>query len=226
MRLVESLKHGQEKIESMNAGLRKSMESTFRHWPEVINKRITDMRSLSLPWSPSWHFFDFSANDEAVNLSDCAGLKAVYERLSPTLGEETFVGEWYTLTQETINAFATVTEDQQWIHTDPERAATESPFKSTIAHGFLTLSLIPKLTNNINPDKTDYPEARMIVNVGLNKVMFLTPVKTGKRLRASTRIIKLVPLKRGLEIVREVRVQVENSHRPACLAEMVIRLYF
>lgn len=226
MRLVESFKQGQEKIESMNAGLRKSVGSTFRHWPEVINKRITDMRNLSLPWSPSWHFFDFSANDEAVNLSDCAGLKAVYERLNPSLGEETFVGEWYTLTQQTIDEFAQVTEDQQWIHTDPERAATESPFKSTIAHGFLTLSLIPKLTNTIQPEKAEYPEARMIVNVGLNKVMFLTPVKTGKRIRARTRVIKLVPLKRGLEIVREVRIQVENSSRPACVAEIVIRLYF
>jgi acyl dehydratase len=103
-------------------------------------------------------------------------------------GKVTFVGEWHSVEQECIDQFAEVTGDKQWIHTDPIRAAKELPFKATIAHGFLTLSLIPKLTNSVDLDSNPYPEPKMVINFGLNQVRFPYPVKAGTRVRA---IIKL-----------------------------------
>ncbi len=81
-------------------------------------------------------------------------------RFYKKINTETFSGEWHLVEQECIDQFAMVTGDNQWIHTNPERAAKESPFKATIAHGFLTLSLIPKLTNSVNVDNNPYPEAK------------------------------------------------------------------
>ena len=111
------------------------------------------------------------------------------KKLELQLDQETFVGEWFTVEQECINQFAEVTGDQQWIHTDPIRAAKESPFKSTIAHGFLTLALLPKLTDAVDDSNNPFPEAKMIVNYGLNQVRFPFPVKAGARIRARKRIL-------------------------------------
>ncbi|WP_064609072.1 MaoC family dehydratase [Photobacterium sp. J15] len=146
--------------------------------------------------------------------------------LNETLGEVIHVGKWLTVDQERINAFADVTEDHQWIHTDPERAAAESPFKTTIAHGFLTLSLLSVLTDSVDPENQKFPTAKMTVNVGLNKVRFPYPVKSDNRVRASTKIQSVTPIKRGLEIVQELTIEIEGVRRPGCVAESVIRLMF
>ena len=97
---------------------------------------------------------------------------ALYAELQNRLGEETHVGEWLQVTQALINQFATVTGDHQWIHTDPERAAAESPFKTTIAHGFLTLALLPQLTGSVDESTPEFPTARMVVNFGREQVRF------------------------------------------------------
>ncbi len=146
--------------------------------------------------------------------------------LNASLGEEIHVGDWLLLDQERINQFADATDDHQWIHTDPERAITESPFKTTIAHGFLTLSLLSVLTDSVDPENNRYPSAKMTVNYGLNQVRFPYPVKVGNRVRARTKIQSVTPIKRGLEIVQEITVEIENCRRPGCVAESVIRLYF
>ncbi len=148
------------------------------------------------------------------------------ETLAPEVGEEIHVGQWFEVTQERIQQFANVTEDQQWIHTDPVRAEEESPFKTTIAHGFLTLALLPVLTDSVNPDIPQYPSAKMAVNYGLNQVRFPYPVKAGSRIRARTRLARVEPMKRGLELVKEVTVEIEGMRRPACVAESVVRLFF
>ncbi|WP_371188579.1 MaoC family dehydratase [Thalassotalea maritima] len=149
-----------------------------------------------------------------------------YDELVAKLGEETHIGEWYTIEQDCINQFADVTGDNQWIHTDPERAVKESPFRAPIAHGFLTLSLIPKLTDTVNPDNNPYPDARMVINVGLNKVRFPYPVKAGARVRFRTRLIEVTAQKRSIDIVNEQTLEVENSKRLGCVAETVLRLYY
>ncbi len=227
MRLVESIKQGQEKLESLNTEIKNRVESTLKHWPETLNKKVSDIRNMSLPWTQYFHFFH--EPDETQSLVEdkapSDSFIALRERLHAQLGEESYVGEWFTVDQACIDQFAHVTGDHQWIHTDPERAVKESPFKATIAHGFLTLSLIPMLTDTVNPEKNDYPEARLVVNYGMNKVVFPAPVKAGKRIRARTRIIKIQTLRRGLELVREVKIEIENSKRPACIAELVVRLY-
>ena len=233
MRLVDSLKQGQEKLESLNSEIKSRVgttknrvESTLKQWPETINKKVTDLRSRTLPWTQYFHFFtDTDSKPVIEDLAVSEKFSALNQRLQAELGIETFVGEWFQVDQQCIDQFAKVTGDHQWIHTDPERAAQESPFKTTIAHGFLTLSLIPYLTDTVTPQKNDYPEARMVVNYGMNKVVFPAPVKVGKRIRARSRIIAIKPIRRGLELIKEVTIEVENSKRTACVAEMVLRLY-
>jgi len=226
MRLVDSLKQGQEKLESINLDLKNRVE-TLKTWPETINKKVSDIRNMSLPWTQYFHFFhdveETASAPEQRKLSD--KFMALHQRLQAELGEETYIGDWFLVDQACIDQFAAATGDHQWIHTDPERSALESPFKTTIAHGFLTLSLIPKLTNTVNPEKKDYPEARLVVNYGMNKVVFPAPVRANARIRARSRIIDIKFLRRGLELVREVTIEIENTKRPACVAEMILRLY-
>jgi acyl dehydratase len=150
----------------------------------------------------------------------------VYKELKEQLGQEIYVGEWETIDQHCINQFAEVTGDTQWIHTDPDRARKESPFKSTIVHGFLTLSLIPKLTNTMSSTSIVYPEARMMVNYGLNQVRFPYPVKSGSKVRARVRLVGVTPINNSIELVNEISIEVENRKRFACVAETVFRLYF
>ncbi len=165
-----------------------------------------------------------SSKTETIELPPEAS--KLMDELMQTLGDEIHVGNWLTVDQERIDSFADVTEDHQWIHTDPERASAESPFKTTIAHGFLTLSLLSVLTDSVDPASMKFPTAKMTVNYGLNKVRFPYPVKSGNRLRARTRIQSVTPIRRGLEIVQEISIEIEGCRRPGCVAESVIRLYF
>ncbi|HAS6346943.1 MaoC family dehydratase [Vibrio sp. IRLE0018] len=150
----------------------------------------------------------------------------VYQELSEKIGEVIHVGSWLHIDQERINQFGMVTEDMQWIHTDPERAAKESPFKTTVAHGFLTLALLPKLTDSVNPENSLFPSAKMVVNIGLNQVRFPYPVKAGNNVRASSKLIKVTPIKKGLEVEREIKVEIEGVRRPAAVVVSVIQLHF
>ncbi|EIU7611088.1 MaoC family dehydratase [Vibrio vulnificus] len=170
------------------------------------------------------------AVNEEVSLPEPIVLKPeaqlVYNELSEKIGQVIHVGDWIHVDQERINQFGLVTEDMQWIHTDPERAAVESPFKTTIAHGFLTLALLPKLTDSVNPDNNLFPTAKMVVNIGLNQVRFPYPVKSGNNLRASSTLTKVTPIKKGLEIEREIKVEIEGVRRPAAVVVSVIQIHF
>lgn len=142
-------------------------------------------------------------------------------------GAEIAVGDWLQIDQQRINAFAEATGDLQWIHVDPQRAAVESPYASTIAHGFLTLSLLPLLTQANAPGQFEknYPGMRLRVNYGLNKVRFPAPVRPGDRLRARTTVLEAAPAGEGVEIIYLLTVEIEGSDKPACVAEQVIRVY-
>ena len=182
--------------------------------------------TLNNPWFSQFSPVDAEEDKNDKPLIQVPEAEKTYNSLLEKMNTETFLGEWHLVDQECIDQFAKVTGDQQWIHTDPMRATKESPFKSTIAHGFLTLSLIPKLTNSVNLDSNPYPEAKMVINFGLNQVRFPYPVKAGTRVRASIKLVNLVPMKRSIEVVNEVSIEVENSKRLACVAETVLRLYF
>nr|WP_218891236.1 MaoC family dehydratase [Actinomycetospora corticicola] len=138
------------------------------------------------------------------------------------VGRELGPGDWFTVDQSRVDGFADDTEDHQWIHVDPERAAS-SPFGGTIAHGFLTLSLLPHLANSAR--RLD--GVTMGVNYGLNKVRFPAPVKVGSRVRATVTITDAEDLPGdGVQVVSKVTVEIEGSEKPACIAEWVTRAYF
>ncbi|WP_051215672.1 MaoC family dehydratase [Granulicoccus phenolivorans] len=125
------------------------------------------------------------------------------------------------ITQERINGFAKVTEDEQWIHVDPERAAAESPFGSTIAHGFLTLSLISRFMFSA----LEVTETTQVINMGLNKVRFLSPVKAGSEVSAVIKIDDVTEAKGALQATLTATIGVPGSEKPACIAQFIFRYY-
>ena len=151
----------------------------------------------------------------------------VLERYRQMAGSEIAVGEWLTVEQERIDAFAAATGDLQWIHIDPARAAVESPYKGTVAHGFLTLSLLPLLTQANAPGRFEenYPGMRLRVNYGMNKVRFPAPVKPGDRIRARTAVVAADPAGNGVEITYCLTIEIEGQDKPACVAEQLVRVY-
>jgi acyl dehydratase len=149
------------------------------------------------------------------------------EFLQPQLHTEIHVGHWLTIDQERINRFAEVTGDVQWIHIDPERASRESPYGATVAHGYLTLSLLPFLTESNHPDffQKNYPGMRMRVNYGLNRVRFPAPVVASSRIRARTVLQDIEKAGEAVQITYLITVEIEGGDKPACVAEFIARVY-
>ena len=146
-------------------------------------------------------------------ISGIEGYKALQGQ---PLGES----EWLKVDQDRINQFADATGDHQWIHVDVERAK-QGPFGAPIAHGFLTLSLIPSLTGGLL--KID--GVRMGINYGLNRVRFPSPVRVGSRVKASVKNLSIEDVQGGIQVVNEVTISIEGQDKPACVAETVSRLY-
>ena len=128
---------------------------------------------------------------------------------------------WLQITQERIDQFAEATGDPQWIHVDPEKAA-QGPFGTTIAHGFLTLSLLVKFTIEARPDEDEF---KMGINYGVNRVRFPAPVPVGSKLRAHFKVLEVTDIEGGIQAVVEGTVEREGSEKPVCVAEMVSRHY-
>ena len=143
-------------------------------------------------------------------------------------GEEEGVGEWLTVDQDRINTFADATLDHQFIHIDPEKSAELSPYKVTIAHGFLTLSLIVHLGGSIPPLKPEALEGvYMGVNYGLDKVRFPAPVPVDSQIRARHRLVSVELKNPGtIQLKREVIVEIEGGKKPVCIAESLVRLMY
>ena len=151
-------------------------------------------------------------------------MKRTFEKLSDLarhVGEEVAVSDWLTITQEQVNLFAEATGDHQWIHVDPERAS-KGPFGAPIAHGFLTLSLLPKLLES----SIELRETRMGVNYGLNRVRFTAPVPVGSRLRSRAKLLAADAIDNGgWQFTWNVTIEREGSDKPACVAESISRRY-
>ncbi len=137
------------------------------------------------------------------------------------VGKEIGVSDWVKIDQERINLFADATGDHQWIHVDAERAARELPTKATIAHGFLTLSLVPMLTQSISRIKS----IKRGINYGTNKVRFTNMVPVNSRVRARHKLLKAEPKAGGMQLTSEITVEIEGQDRPACIAETVGVMY-
>jgi acyl dehydratase len=150
-------------------------------------------------------------------------MPTVFEKpadLEAAVGRALGASEWLQVTQERVNLFADATDDHQWIHVDPQRAAA-GPFGGTIAHGFLTLSLLSRLVETaFAVDHT-----RMGVNYGLNRVRFPAPVPAGARLRAHFTLLAWEPVDGGAQMVTGVTVECEGQPKPVCVAEWVTRRY-
>jgi acyl dehydratase len=141
--------------------------------------------------------------------------------LNSLIGQEVAVSDWMRIEQPRINAFAVATEDQQWIHVDVERATRESPYRAPIAHGYLTLSLLPCLFRSaIRIDGT-----RMSVNYGLNRVRFPAPVRAGANIRARFLLAELTDIKGGVQLEWQIEVDCEGSVKPVCTANTLMRCY-
>jgi acyl dehydratase len=146
------------------------------------------------------------------------------DELQTLVGQELGVGPWLEVTQERINAFADVTEDHQFIHVDPERAA-KTPFGTTVAHGFLTLSLLPALGGDREGIKVDL-HPKMVVNYGLNRVRFVSPVKVGSKIRLRTTLQAVDEVSPGIyQLTNLQTIEIEGGERPALVAESLSRYY-
>lgn len=144
------------------------------------------------------------------------------QSLHELVGRELPPTDWFTITQERIQQFAEATEDHQWIHLDAERARTESPYGATIAHGFLTLSLISYFMKQAIQIRTG---VRLAVNYGSNRVRFPSPVKVNARIRARFTVLTLKELPDALEALFAASIESESSDKPCCVAEWIVRYY-
>lgn len=145
----------------------------------------------------------------------------------PKIGSEIHCGPWLEIDQQRIDAFAAATGDLQWIHTEPQRAVKESPYGGTIAHGYLTLSLLPYLTESNAPGffERNYPGMRLRLNYGLNRVRFPAPVLAGARIRSRTTVKELERAGEGVQFTYLITVEIEGNDKPACVAEFLARVY-
>ncbi|MDR9826667.1 MaoC family dehydratase [Vibrio sp. FNV 38] len=236
MKVVDMFKHRSEAVTKYQEELKQKVSPGVREYWEGIRHKTNNRAFFN--WLKEVN--DLAVNEPSIEPVD-EKLKAkkvpasveikpeaqlVLDQLQEQIGDVIHTGDWLMIDQGRINSFAGVTEDEQWIHTDPERAEQESPFKTTIAHGFLTLALLPRLTDSVDPDNTMFPTAKMVVNIGLNSVRFPYPVKSGNNVRAVSTLTKVTPIKKGLEIEREIKVQIEGIRRPGAIVTSVIQLHF
>jgi acyl dehydratase len=150
----------------------------------------------------------------------------VLASLQARVGQQIHLSDWFDVTQERINAFAEATGDHQWIHVDRERAARESPWKTTIAHGYLTLSLYPLLRGLVDATQPLFPGVKQVINYGLDKLRFPNAVKSGSRVRARCVLLKVEEVTGGLQMTEQYTVEIDGQAKPACVAEAIMRAYF
>ena len=148
------------------------------------------------------------------------GLNVNYEDLADQVGARLGPTEWLVIDQARIDRFAEATDDHQWIHVDPQ-AAADGPFGGTIAHGYLTLSLV----NRFMPELLTVTDASMGVNYGCEKVRFPSPVRVGSRIRGKGELVSAEPVGGGLQVLVRVTVEIEGQDRPACVADTLSRFF-
>jgi acyl dehydratase len=163
---------------------------------------------------------------QSTNMSDKAS--AAVAIFAKSIGASDGAGEWIAVDQKRINLFADATLDHQFIHIDPEKSAKLSPYKVTIAHGFLTLSLIPHLTSSIAPrDARAYEGVVMGVNYGLDKVRFPAPVPVNSKLRAERTLLEAqLKAPNTVQLKQQITIEIEGAAKPACVAEFLTRLIY
>ena len=142
-----------------------------------------------------------------------------FSALRQRLGQEIAVSDWFEMPQDRISQFAETTDDHQWIHIDPARAEVESPYRTTIAHGFLTLSMVSAMLRNA----VRLPRQRIGINYGLNRVRFMNAVPSGSRIRGRFVPSEMKEIEGGYQVVWTITIEREGSEKPSCVAEWVLR---
>jgi acyl dehydratase len=145
------------------------------------------------------------------------------QELRTLVGQEVAVGDWFTVTQAQIDAFAEVSRDNQWIHTEPDRARRESPFGTTVAHGFLTLSRLSHLHSQAVEVRGN---VRMSLNYGLNRVRFTSVVRAESRIRARSVLREIIEIADGIRVLWAITIEIEGSAKPALVAEWLTQLHW
>lgn len=148
-------------------------------------------------------------------------LRISLDELNSRIGQELAVTDWLPITQERVQLFADATGDHQWIHLDVDRATKESPYGGTIAHGFLTLSLL----SHFMKQALDIQDLRMAINYGSNRVRFPAAVKVGSKIRARIKLLNTKVVEGGLEVIYEATLQAAGVEKPCCVAEWIVRYY-
>ena len=159
----------------------------------------------------------------SIRLINMAKYILPYKELQTKLGQEVAVSDWLEMTQERFQKFADATDDQQWIHVNPERAARESPFKSTIGHGFLSLSMLSRLLMEAVKVEGNFT---LGLNYGLNKVRFTSPVPAGGKIRGHFSVQAIDEHEWGVQTTWAVTMELEGSEKPCMVAEWLVRSYF
>jgi acyl dehydratase len=152
-------------------------------------------------------------------MSGAQGVISSISELAYMVGERLGPSSWHTIDQRTIDGFAAITGDRQWIHVDPVRAAA-GPFAGTIAHGFLTLALCPSILAEVLP-ATD----AAAINYGLDRVRFPAPVPVDSRLRGTCEILEYVGIEQGTQVVIRIVIEIDGAPKPACVADQLVRFY-
>lgn len=219
-KLVAKLKEKSQQFPFSNAELMKRLEPQLREFRESINTTVSN--SFASHWFARLNLL-LNEQEQVAKTRATPEAVTLYNKLQASLGEEIHCSPWHKITQEMIDRFADSTGDQQWIHVDAERASLESPFRSTVAHGYLLLALLPVLRSCGGAQL--YPDARFIVNSGLKELQFLSPVKPQQRVRSRTYLIDLSLHRRHIEVVEDVVLEIENSERTAFTATTEIKLY-
>ena len=222
MKLMEIIKEKSQQIHFTNVDFMGRFEPQMRGLTETFNQAVHGSFAKGL-------FNRLLATDEEIlqesSLLDTS-LPSVQlqQKLQVKVGQEIYCGDWQPLSQQVINEFSQLTGDKQWIHVDVERAQRESPFRTTIAQGYLVLSLLPSLRNFDQYTKSEFSDARLVMNCGLNAVRFLMPVKANSQLRAKARLVSARAEKNYVEVVEEVSIESGRAGRLACVAETVMRV--
>jgi acyl dehydratase len=146
---------------------------------------------------------------------------ATLEELNALVGQEVALSDWIEISQEQVNRFADATGDHQWIHVDVERSKRELPVGGTVAHGFLTLALLPQLLGQ----SISLGNVKMLLNYGLNRVRFPSPLPVGSKVRGRIRLQSLEDIPGGAQLVWEVEMEREGGDKPVCVAEFLVRRY-
>ena len=199
---------------------------TSRYFQSVLESPL--IRKTVERYTSEFLQMDKQHNVNCVQESSAAKVELTVERLSILVGGDIHISSWFTVDQPCIDKFAMATGDFQWMHVDQDRARKELPHKTTIAHGFLILSLLPHLTefNSTKKNILLLNGPKMVVNCGLRDVKFRSPVKCGSKIRTKTQLLSIRKRMNSVEAQLQIRVEVNDLSRPACVANTLVRLCF